>query len=358
MANDKPEKMILTKSNLIESITRRLRHSSEKRSADPSAVLDGNPAQIHLNDFSEPIVIPLQEFLQADFPTRIAVVLARLPRRPLSLQLSTAWFSILGKAAELRLSQPQMHRLAEEAIALQPDSKFVDSLFEILLDDGQERRGDVNEPVFFIISCEKYLEKAVPLHHKLCKFHSRTFVVVGDPSVREAVVDGYKLIVPAGDAYEDLPKKVLESLVFVRRKWKGSGVFKIDDDSEVIGPPNWEGISQMAREAQFAGYVMTRTEDRPMDRCWHIGKCSHRDMTPYRGRYRGSYAAGASYYLGPIAVDTLVRDYFKYRDEFNIELFEDKAIGSILFQNGIEPRPADIAGLLGLRIEEWVKELK
>jgi hypothetical protein len=92
-----------------------------------------------------------------------------------------------------------------------------------------------------------------------------------------------------------------------------------------------------------------------MDRCWHIGKCRDRDMTPYRGRYRGSYAAGASYYLGPIAIDTLVKDYFRYRDEFNIELFEDKAIGSILRQNGIEPHSADIAGLLGIGIDEWVK---
>jgi hypothetical protein len=350
--------MILTKSNLIQSIARRLRHSSEERSAGPPALLDGSPAQIHLNDFSEPIVVPAQEFLQADFPTRIALVVARLRRRPSSLQLSTAWFSILDKAVELGLSRPEMHKLAEESIALQPDSQFVDSLFEILLDDRQERRSEGMEPVFLIISCEKYSDKAVPLHRALCEFHSSTFVVVGDPSAREGVVDGYKLIVPAGDAYEDLPKKVLESLVFARRKWRGSGVFKIDDDSEVIGPPNWEGIFHMAHKAQFAGYVMTRTEDRPMDRCWHIGKCAHRDMTPYRGRYRGSYAAGASYYLGPIAIDTLVKDYFRYRDEFNIELFEDKAIGSILFQNGIEPRPADIAGLLGLRIEEWVKGLK
>jgi hypothetical protein len=350
--------MILTKSNLIQSITGRIRHSSEKRSAGLSLRLNGSPAQIQLNDFSEPIVIPLAEFLQADFPTRIALVVARLQRRPSSLQLSSAWFSILDRAVELRLSRPEMHTLAEEAIALQPDSRFVDSLFEILLDERQERCSEATEPVLLIISCEKYLNKAVPLHQAIFKYHSRTFVVVGDPSAREAVVDGYKLIVPAGDAYEDLPKKVLESLVFARRKWKGSGVFKIDDDSEVIGPPNWEGISHMARAAQFAGYVMTRTEDRPMDRCWHIGKSRHRDMTPYRGRYRGSYAAGASYYLGPIAIDTLVKDYFKYRDEFNIELFEDKAIGSILFQNGIEPRAADVAGLLGLKIEEWVKGLR
>jgi hypothetical protein len=350
--------MRLTSSKLIDSITRKLRHFSGKRSVGPPTPLDGNRPQIRLTDFSEPINIPLAEFLRADFPMRIALIANRVQRRPSSLQLSTAWFSILGRAVELSLSRPQMHKLAEEAIALQPDSKFVDSLFEILLDDGPERRSDVNEPVFLIISCEKYLSKAVPLHHRLGKYHSRTFVVIGAPSAAEALIDGYKLVVPAGDAYEDLPKKVLESLVFVRRKWKGSGVFKIDDDSEVITPPNWEGISRMVRATQYAGYVMKRIEDRCMDRCWHIGKCSDRDMTPYRGRYRGSYAAGASYYLGHTAIDTLVKEYFRYRDEFDIELFEDKAVGSILSQNGIEPQPADIAGLLGLRIEEWVKELK
>jgi hypothetical protein len=111
---------------------------------------------------------------------------------------------------------------------------------------------------------------------------------------------------------------------------------------------------ELTQLAQYAGYVMTRTEDRCMDRCWHIGKCRDRDMTPYRGRYRGSYAAGASYYLGPIAIDTLVKDYFRYRDAFDIELFEDKAIGSVLGQNGIESHSSDVAGLLGLRIEEWV----
>jgi hypothetical protein len=318
----------------------------------PPALLNQNSGvRVRITDLPEPIDIPLAEFLHTGFPNRISMVAGLLQRRPSSLQLSAAWFGLLNRAAELGLSRTDMHKLAGEAIALQPESKFADSLFEILLDDRQKRHREANEPVFLVISCEKYLAKAMPLHKRLSEHHSKTFLVVGDPSVGEATIDGCKLIVPASDAYEGLPTKIIESLVFARREWKGAGVFKIDDDAKVIAAPNWAAISELARSTDYAGYVIDRPQDLCMDRCWHIGKCRDRDMTPYRGRYRGSYARGGSYYLGPNAIDVLARDYFRYRDEFDIELFEDKAIGSILAQNGFEPRSADVAALLGVRIE-------
>ena len=87
-----------------------------------------------------------------------------------------------------------------------------------------------------------------------------------------------------------------------------------------------------------------------MDRCWHIGK-GERRLTPYSGQYRTKYASGALYYLSSNAVDQALRTYFKFKDEFGIELYEDKAMGAVLAGSGIEPDLIDLAGPLGLEID-------
>lgn len=309
---------------------------------------------VHLKIGANGVSVALSEFLASDFAGRISLVASTLApdaTRPSSLELSTAWLQILDARLELNLSRQAVHTIAGEAIALQPEADFADRLLSILLDDDTNQGGVIAPEVgLFIVSCERYLSKALRLCDDLSEFHSSTFVVVGDPIAQEARLERQVLTVPSGDSYEDLPTKTMQMLIFARRVRRGAGIFKIDDDARVAGPPDRARMTELEKSVQYAGYI-NDPSGRQMDRCWHAGKCLNRDMTPYRGRYRNPYASGAAYYLGPGAVDVLVKDYFRYRAEFDAELYEDKAIGTILAINEIEPKPANIGDILGLQLD-------
>jgi SAM-dependent methyltransferase len=87
------------------------------------------------------------------------------------------------------------------------------------------------------------------------------------------------------------------------------------------------------------------------DRCWHVGKCEHLKDQPYGRRFRASWAGGRLYYLGPQAVETLVREYLFFPGELDGEIFEDKAVGDVLARYGIKGLDTDLPGIFGIDVE-------
>jgi hypothetical protein len=84
------------------------------------------------------------------------------------------------------------------------------------------------------------------------------------------------------------------------------------------------------------------------ERCWHVGKCEYLKEEPYSKRFRGPYATGGLYYLGPNAVESLVREYTHFPGEFAGEIFEDKAVGDMLRAHQITPSEASLPELFGI----------
>ncbi len=293
--------------------------------------------------------LDLDAFLAADFAGRIELVNRTRGVRLWSPQLAEVWAVITARLeAAGRLDQAAGRQLIRELIALAPDSPAAEEGFRRWIgDDGRDAAPAAPEIVHLIVSCEKYKEKAMALYGTLALHLLPTYVLLGGGKAPEAVFEGPFLTVSAPDSYEALTEKILEGLLAVRRRFGRVGVLKIDDDSVFVGPPQPERIAALIASTQYAGFTVGGND---FDRCWHAGKCEHRSDEPYRRRFRGRWAAGPLYYLGPQAVDVLVREYVFFPGEFDGENtgLEDKAVADALRAHGLEPTGRDLSPVFGI----------
>jgi hypothetical protein len=291
-------------------------------------------------------------FLATDFEGRIRLAnQAHGAARLWSHQLASIWTEVLEDlAAKGKRGTRAERQLMQELIALAPDSDAAERAYQAWIGDN-DRPSSFAPPaiIYLIVSCHKkrYQAKAIAHCRELSAYLQPIFILVGDENATESVFDAGFLTVPASDNYEGLVWKVLEGLVAVRRKFGQVGVLKIDDDTRFIAPPQREEIAQLIASTQYAGHVIG---DKNFDRCWHVGKREHFGDEPYRRRFRGRWAAGPLYYLGPQAVELLVREYLFYRGEFDGEVFgfEDKAIGDALGSHGLHPTGKDLSRIFGI----------
>jgi len=295
--------------------------------------------------------LDLDTFLAADFQGRIRLTNQVYGVRLWSHQLALIWTEVLGDlAAQGKHGSLVGRQLMWELIALAPDSEAAEQAYHTWIADN-DRSGSPVPPaiVYLIVSCHKepYKSKATAHYQDLSVYLQPIFILVGDASAGDAVFDARFLTVPAPDNYEGLVWKVLEGLVAVRRKFGRVGVLKIDDDTRFIAPPKSDQIAELIADTQYAGAIVGNIS---FDRCWHVGKREHLGDEPYRRRYRGNWAAGPLYYLGPEAVELLVREYLFYPGEFDGEVFgfEDKAICDVLRARGLQPTQRDLSRIFGI----------
>ena len=294
----------------------------------------------------------LDAFLATDFQGRIRLTNQVHGVRLWSDQQALIWTEVLDDlTARGRRASPAGRRLMLELIALAPDSEAAEQAYHSWIGD-EDRQASAAPPtiVYLIVSCRKepYKSKATAHYQELSVYLQPIFIVVGDANAREAVFDARFLTVPAPDNYEGLVWKVLEGLVAVRRKFGRVGVLKIDDDTRFIAPPRGDQITELIAATQYAGAIAGAINC--FDRCWHVGKREHLGDEPYRRRFRGNWAAGPLYYLGPEAVELLVREYLFYPGQFDGEVFgfEDKAIGDVLRAHGLQPTHRDLSPIFGI----------
>jgi hypothetical protein len=295
--------------------------------------------------------LDLDAFLAADFQGRIRLTNQAHGVRLWSYQLALIWTEVLGDlAARGERGSLAGRRLMWELMALAPDTEVAERAYHSWIGDNI-RTASAAPPaiVYLIVSChkEQYKAKATAHYQELSVYFQPIFILVGDEGATEAVFDARFLTVPAPDNYEGLVWKVLEGLVAIRRKFGRVGVLKIDDDTRLIAPPRSDQIAELIAATQYAGAI---AGDINFDRCWHVGKREHLGDEPYRRRFRGNWAAGPLYYLGPDAVELLVREYLFYPGEFDGEIFgfEDKAIGDVLRAHDFQPTQRDFATIFGI----------
>jgi hypothetical protein len=289
-----------------------------------------------------------KEFLLNDFEGRIHLVNQASNARLWSSQLAPIWRDIIRQLESGGDHYGAVARkLTRELLVLAPDSTAAEEAYRNWMkDDGL--RGSIPDPaiVYLIVSCEKYKQRALPLYDKIVSHLNPAFIVLGDEKIDEAVFSGQFLTVPAPDNYESLPRKVLEALVAVRRECGKVGILKIDDDAQFHAEPDRAKIRELVSCSDYVG--VWGVGDPDMDRCWKVGRCEYLKDEPYSKRFRGSWAAGPLYYLGPNAVELLVRDYTSFPGEFAGEIFEDKVVGDILRAHGITLSEARLSEIFGI----------
>jgi SAM-dependent methyltransferase len=273
------------------------------------------------------MLLNVEDFLRSNFEGRVHLVNQAYGASLWSSQLAPIWRDIILKLENADGRNHTIGRLTRELLVLAPDSTAAEDAYRHWMrHDGL--RGSIPDPpiVYLIISCEKYKQRALPLYDKIVPRLSPTFIVLGDETIGEAAFSERFLTVPAQDNYEGLPKKILESLLAVRREFGKVGVLKMDDDDDFFAEPDCTKIRELVASADYAGRRVGNPE---LDRRFHIGKSEYLNE-PYGKRYRGHWAKGALYYLGPKAVDILVRDYMSFPGEFVAEIWEDKMVGDFL----------------------------
>jgi hypothetical protein len=84
---------------------------------------------------------------------------------------------------------------------------------------------------------------------------------------------------------------------------------------------------------------------------WHFGKCTDKsiDVRPDGLISTSPYAGGQGYWLNAAAVRALSRIAVIHERHFQVEYFEDRALGTALVQYGVRPHHYDLVaeGVLG-----------
>lgn len=191
-------------------------------------------------------------------------------------------------------------------------------------------------PLPLIISCEKYLPKALEAASRLANvyFGLAPIVVRGDLGQKdEAFADGI-LTLPVADSYEALPRKVFETLLFFEALGAPHGVLKIDDDLRLTSdaPLDLERIQTAFAGADYMGIALASVFH---DRAWHYGKCATPVNAVYGKPFVAPWARGALYFLSQNALSLLCAHYVRFPGCLDGELYEDKAVGDTLFHLGL-----------------------
>jgi hypothetical protein len=193
---------------------------------------------------------------------------------------------------------------------------------------------DFPKLVVCIISCLKNKEKMGAIRNTWVKNLSSLgidhYFVLGDEQISAVQIKNDILYVPVKEVYENLPKKVTALYEYIIDKTKYNYVFKIDDDC-FVNTIEFEKIPFWNHD--YLGHeVCTDAKDFIPD--WHFGKCHDPEInkTPYDSKYIGSWCGGGfGYFLSQKAMKILKAN----KNKLNKELYEDKAVGDVLRNNGI-----------------------
>lgn len=281
-------------------------------------------------------------FVSLPFAARVTLVNSVIGSRLWSHQLAAVWLAMLGWMEKNDGSQENIHIVARQLLQLAPQGNTAGTAMSRLVAGENAASAPL---VSLIISCRKRLEKAIKLKQSLDKAFGPSFIIVGDNTIKRAIVSNEIISVPSPDNYESLTRKVFEALVAIRNLYKTAAILKMDDDCVVRTPPN---LKTFFRAVGSADYVGEPVGSENFDRTWHIGKCEALSPPIYSIRYRRPWARGPLYYLGSHAVDALVRAYLSYPGDFEVAFYEDKCVGDTLATYGLNLVPLPLWECTGL----------
>ena len=158
------------------------------------------------------------------------------------------------------------------------------------------------------------------------------------------------LFVPASDTYEALAQKVAKALLFIGLCPFSVPVLKVDDDAvcEDIGRLA-QLIDDTFSKRLYGGRVNPRASTASCS-FWHFGKCTDERVNhkPEGLFWIASYAGGQGYWLNGKAVGALAKIALMHERHFEVEHFEDRALGAALAQYNVRPFHFDLikAGIL------------
>jgi hypothetical protein len=179
-------------------------------------------------------------------------------------------------------------------------------------------------------------------------------IVVGEPRLPEDVVSfdsgRSMLFVPTKDSYEALPQKVSKTLLFLGHCPLDLPIIKVDDDAICLDVSKLKQLAvDIVPRHLYGGRVNPRSS--PLS-CsfWHFGKCADQeiDLKPDGLIWTAPYAGGQGYWLNATAVSAISKIALIHERHFQLDYFEDRAVGTAMVQYGVRPYHYDLvaAGVL------------
>jgi Galactosyltransferase len=153
------------------------------------------------------------------------------------------------------------------------------------------------------------------------------------------------LVVPADDAYEGLPAKVIKTLLFIGLSCVTAPLLKLDDDVICDDVAALKAAAKnVLSKSDYGGRVLppvTRLSD---SQFWHFGKCKNPDINfrPDGMFCFFPYAAGPCYWLSAEAINLLSKVALLHDRYFETERYEDRAVGTALNYYGVRPYHHDL----------------
>ena len=194
--------------------------------------------------------------------------------------------------------------------------------------------------------------------------HSRihNVIVVGHPSGKRGdySVDSANslLVVPANDAYEGLSEKAAAAYAFLAFSGNTACILKVDDDIRCLEPERLvQETLPLVRSRDYIGRVWYAKYG--ISRSWRLGKCQNPELNtkPYGLLADACFAEGPAYFLSSRAVHVLGKVSVYLEQLFEVEHYEDVAVGKVLNHYGIIPLNYDpIQNGLFASTDAWMME--
>ncbi len=204
------------------------------------------------------------------------------------------------------------------------------------LDDGA--------PVLAIVSCRSQLAHSQASLSAFATWAAagwgQPLIVIGDrrlPDWRFEFCPEQRLLrLPADDAYEGLPAKLITLQWVLSLLPTPPALLKMDDDAQPRDPRALQQLVEKlgADEAAAAGFPIFTPSPLHLERAWHIGKSARSNLRPFSSLGAARWMSGGTGYLLNGQAVSLLGDFARHSWGFvESMLYEDVCV-SMLLQAG------------------------
>ena len=226
-----------------------------------------------------------------------------------------------------------------EKIKIVPSSIIINSNSSISIDNIyvdecnfiEKQYKDFSNILFTVLICDKteyYIDRLKNLTKKFNNCAFNYILIKGDSDETYYDENNKILNVKCYDIYENLSLKMAMAYKWIYDNTNYDFIYKIDDDhnfNKYKIPHNYEDYDYYGNEICVKKFYT---------KSWHFGKCHSDELntTLCSDEFIHKYANGGfGYILSRHAIKILLDNY----DELITKLYEDKAVGDILYKNKI-----------------------
>lgn len=199
--------------------------------------------------------------------------------------------------------------------------------------------------MFLICRKEQYLERLNKLMKFLDTFQHKYILIESDLNISTDKIVYYGetriLKLPIAESYENIPHKVITAYKWVYDNMPNiEYIYKLDDD---FGPNVMKFIPNNYQDYDYYGNFIVTV----LISAWHFGKCNKDELNnrEYNKPFIHPYGGGGyGYIINRKSLGILIDN----QNEIKNDLYEDKAIGDILFKNNIKINTPNSSGKLNI----------